>query len=111
MAETAEAPVPRPKDEIIREAQRIYEDVLHSSKSHFVAARIWSNVHLGVGLAAVLTTALAAGLVSSDPITHKTYIPQIARQFSANFRGYARKARAGTPRRASTRCCSSVSSG
>jgi hypothetical protein len=72
MAETAEAPVPRPKDEIIREAKRIYEDVLYSSKSHFVAARIWSNVHLSVGLAAVLTTALAAGLVSSDPITHKS---------------------------------------
>jgi hypothetical protein len=34
----------------------------------------------------------------SGPV--KSYIPQIAGQSSANFLGYARKARAGTPRRA-----------
>jgi hypothetical protein len=44
----------------------------------------------------------------------RSYIPQIARQFCANFPAvpdYAPKVRAGTPRRASTRCCRSVSSG
>ena len=40
---TAERPVSRPKEEIIREAKRIEEGLLHSSKRHFSASYLWTT--------------------------------------------------------------------
>ena len=39
-----------PRDAIGREAKRIEEDCLYSAKSHFIAARTWTNVHLIIGI-------------------------------------------------------------
>jgi len=59
---TAELPVSQPKDEVIKEAKRIEEDTLYSSKGHFVAAQFWSNFHLWVGV----PTALFAGIAAAS---------------------------------------------
>jgi len=47
------------KSEIINEAKRIGEDALNSSKSHFICAAFWRNIHYGLGLPAAIFTALA----------------------------------------------------
>jgi hypothetical protein len=57
---TAELTVSRAKDEIIKEAKRIEEDALYSSKGHFAAAQVWSNFHLWVGLPTALLAGVAA---------------------------------------------------
>jgi len=57
---TAEVPVSRTKDEVIKEAKRIEEDALYSSKGHFVAAQVWSNFHLWVGVPTALFAGIAA---------------------------------------------------
>jgi hypothetical protein len=65
METTGEAPVSKTQQEIIKEAKRIGETALYSSKGHFVAARIWSNFHLVLGLLMVVATAIAAALAMS----------------------------------------------
>ena len=65
MSTTGEVPASKTKQEIIKEAKRIEESALYSSKGHFVAAYVWSNVHLGVGLLMVIGTASAAALAMS----------------------------------------------
>jgi len=66
METTSERPVSKSKQEIIREAKRIEEATLYSSKGHLVAARIWSNFHLGIGFLLVVLTATAASLALSS---------------------------------------------
>jgi hypothetical protein len=56
---TAERPVSKTKDEIIREAKRIEEALLYSSKGHFAAAHFWSNFHLWIGIPVVLLSSIA----------------------------------------------------
>ena len=56
---TDERPISRPKQEIIREAKRIEESLLYSSKGHYAAARFWSTFHLWIGIPMVVITALA----------------------------------------------------
>jgi len=56
---TAEVPVPEAKDEIIKEAKRIEESLLHSSKGHFEAARFWSSFHMLIGIPVVVISAVA----------------------------------------------------
>jgi hypothetical protein len=56
---TAEAPVSKAKEEIIKEAKRIEEDLLHSAKKHFVASDLWSVFHLVVGIPMVIISAIA----------------------------------------------------
>src|SRR6266481_1854452 len=56
---TAELTVSKAKDEIIREAKRIEEALLFSSKKHFKAASLWSGFHLSIGIPVVLVSALA----------------------------------------------------
>lgn len=65
METTNEATVSKTKQEIIKEAKRLEETALHSSKGHLVAARIWSNFHLTLGLIMVVITAIAAALAMS----------------------------------------------
>lgn len=63
--QTAELPVSKAKDEIIKEAKRIEESTLYSAKGHFVAARFWNNFHLWIGL----PTVLLAGVTSASAFT------------------------------------------
>jgi heme/copper-type cytochrome/quinol oxidase subunit 4 len=65
METTGETPVSKTKQEIIKEAKRLEQSALYSSKGHLVAARIWSNFHLILGLVMVVITAIAAALAMS----------------------------------------------
>ena len=56
---TAEVSVSKTKDEIIREAKRIEEALLLSSKKHFISAEYWSKCHLFLGLPTVVISAAA----------------------------------------------------
>ena len=69
MKTTGEARVSKTRQEIIKEAKRIEESALYSSKGQFVAAYMWSNFHLAIGLLMVIGTAGAAALALSpfDP--------------------------------------------
>lgn len=58
---TGEIPASRAKDEIVKEAKRIEEDTLYSSKGHFAASYFWSNFHLWMGV----PTAVLAGIVAA----------------------------------------------
>jgi len=58
-ATTAEQPVSKTKFEIVKEAKRIEESLLHSSKGHFAASSFWSHFHLAVGLPLVILSAVA----------------------------------------------------
>ncbi len=44
---------------IAKEASRIEEDALYSSKGHFEAASVWSKLHLAIGLPAAAVSAIA----------------------------------------------------
>jgi len=57
---TAEEPVSKTREEIVKEAKRISEDLLCSSKSHFSAAQLWGNWHYFTGIPLVVLSALAA---------------------------------------------------
>jgi hypothetical protein len=56
---TAEVPVSKTKDEIIKEAKRIEEALLYSSKKHFISAQYWSISHMFLGLPMVVISAAA----------------------------------------------------
>lgn len=66
---TAEKPVSKTKDEIIKEAKRVEEGLLYSSKGHFTASNFWSNFHLWIGVPVVLLSAIAgaSALSQFDP--------------------------------------------
>jgi hypothetical protein len=66
---TAETSVSKTKEEIIKEAKRIEEALLFSSKGHFAAAAFWSNFHLYIGIPMVLLSAIAgaSALAQFDP--------------------------------------------
>lgn len=66
---TAEKPISKTKNEVIKEAQRIEESTLYSAKGHLVAANFWTNFHLWVGVPMVLLAAIAgaSALSQFDP--------------------------------------------
>lgn len=66
---TAETPVSKTKNEIIKESKRIEEGLLYSSKGHFAAAHFWNNFHLWIGIPMVLISAIAgaSALAQFDP--------------------------------------------
>jgi hypothetical protein len=68
LSTTSERPTSKARDEIIREAKRIEQDVLCSAKSHFVAAHFWARFHLllGVPVVAISAVAGAAALAQFD---------------------------------------------
>jgi hypothetical protein len=45
------------RDELIREADRLEEDVLYSEKAHFGMSTVWSRVHLFLGIPSVIAAA------------------------------------------------------
>jgi len=57
MENTAEKVISKTKEEIIKEAKRIEECTLYSSKGHFVSAQFWNNFHLIIGIPMVLCAA------------------------------------------------------
>lgn len=59
MTTTAERAVSQTKEQIILEAKRIEESLLHSSKGHFVAASGWKNFHLWIGVPMVIMSSIA----------------------------------------------------
>lgn len=61
-----ERSVSKPKEEIIREAKRLSENCLHTSKSHFVEARFWQNSHLWIGVPTVVLAGIAGTLAFSN---------------------------------------------
>jgi hypothetical protein len=70
-ATTAERLVSKTKDEIIKEAKRIEEAVLYSSKAHFTASSFWTNFHLWIGIPMVLMSTVAgASALSQFDATH-----------------------------------------
>lgn len=56
---TGERPISRPKQEVIKEAQRIEESLLHSSKGHYAAASRWAGFNMIVGLSMAIISAVA----------------------------------------------------
>jgi hypothetical protein len=63
---TTEASVAWPRDEIIKEAKRIEESTLLSSKAHFAAANRWGWFHLVVGVSISILAAVAAAFTFSS---------------------------------------------
>jgi hypothetical protein len=57
-----EREVSKPKEEIIKEAKRLYENCLYTSKSHFVDARFWQKLHLWIGVPSVILSGVAGTL-------------------------------------------------
>src|SRR5574340_1096856 len=63
---SAEKAISKPKEEIIREAKRLYENCLYTSKSHFIEARFWQNMHIWVGIPTVILAAVAGTLAFAN---------------------------------------------
>ena len=63
---TAERPLPKAKEAIIKEAKRIEEDCLYSSRGHFAVARFWSNFHLWLGIPTVVLASIAGAFAFSQ---------------------------------------------
>jgi len=63
---TAERPVSKTKDEVIKETHRIEESLLYSSKGHFAASDIWGDFHLWVGIPMVLMSTIAGASALSQ---------------------------------------------
>ncbi len=65
---TAEQPVSHTKEEIIKEAQRIEEATLYTSKGHFAAAHFWLRFHLWIGVPTVIMSSIvsASSQTTSD---------------------------------------------
>jgi len=58
--------ISKSKDEIIREAKRLYENCLYTSKSHFIEARFWQNLHLWIGIPTVIMAGIAGTLAFAE---------------------------------------------
>lgn len=56
----------QPRDEIIKEAKRIEEGTLLSSKAHFAAAHRWGLCHLIIGVIVSVLAAVAAAFTFSQ---------------------------------------------
>ena len=63
---TAERPVSKTQEEVVKEAKRIEESLLFSSKGHFAAAHFWGNFHLWIGIPMVLFSAIAGASAFSQ---------------------------------------------
>lgn len=72
--ETQEREIPLAIEEVTKEAKRLSENCLHTSKSHFVAARVWDNIHLWIGIPTVILAGIAGTLAFSDQSYISGYI-------------------------------------
>lgn len=58
------------KEKIIKEAIRVEEDSLYSAKGHFVAANVWTNLHLWIGIPTAALAAIAGAFALSKFDNH-----------------------------------------
>ena len=58
--------VSRPRQEVIKESKRLHQDCLITSKSHFIEARFWQNLHLWIGIPTVILAAVAGTLAFAE---------------------------------------------
>lgn len=58
--------VSRPRHEVIKEAKRLHENCLMTSKSHFVEARFWQNLHLWIGIPTVILAGVTGTLAFAE---------------------------------------------
>lgn len=58
MISTKEKDISKTKVEIIKEAKRIEEACLYSSKGHFAASSFWNKFHLYIGVPTVILSAI-----------------------------------------------------
>ena len=63
---TAETAVSKTKEEIVKEAKRVEQSALYTSKGHFAAAHFWSNFHLWLGIPMVLFASIAGAAALSQ---------------------------------------------
>lgn len=69
---TKEKDVSATQKAIIKEAKRLAENCLHTSKSHFVIARYWTMFHLGMGIPATILAACAGTIAFASFQGHNT---------------------------------------
>lgn len=55
------------RDRLTKEARRVEEDGLYSSKGHYAAADWWRNVHLWIGVPTAILTGLAGAVIVGGP--------------------------------------------
>ena len=79
------------KEKIIKEARRIEEDLLYSSKGHFYAAQFWSKFHLVVGV-----LMFANMLVWANRIRTQAKAPAAEYAFEVEIHSIGVSARLGT---------------
>jgi hypothetical protein len=60
---TGEQEVPKPKEEIIKEALRIEQSTMIVAKSHFTYAHFWSAFHLWLGIPTTILAALVTSVL------------------------------------------------
>jgi hypothetical protein len=53
---TGETPLSKNREQIIKEAQRMEESLLFTSKGHFAAADFWAKFHLWIGIPIYIST-------------------------------------------------------
>jgi len=51
---------------IVKEAKRIEENCLYTSKSHFAAAHFWTNFHLWIGIPTAILAAIAGAIALAE---------------------------------------------
>lgn len=61
-----ERAISKPREEIIKEAKRLYENCLYTSKSHFIEAHFWQNLHLWIGIPTVIMAGIAGTLAFAE---------------------------------------------
>lgn len=59
---TEEKPVSIALEGIVKEAKRIEENCLYTSRSHFVMAHLWTNFHLWIGVPTIILAAIAGAI-------------------------------------------------
>jgi len=67
---TKEKEISITKEAIIKEAKRIEENCLYTSKGHFASSRFWSNFHLWIGVPTVLLAGIAGTLSFASFTNH-----------------------------------------
>ncbi len=63
---TGETPLSKNREQIIKEAQRMEESLLFTSKGHFAAADFWAKFHLWIGIPMVVLSAILSASAFSQ---------------------------------------------
>lgn len=66
---TSERMIAKSREDIIIEAKRLCENCVYTSKSHFIEAHFWQNLHLWIGIPTVILAAIIGTLTFTQ---HRT---------------------------------------